>query len=675
MRCATSIWCTSRPRAARATPRRCPRTRSTTARSRPARSARRRRSGSRSRCSSSRSRSSSTGSPSDDVAQRADAHLRRAGHLLAARAGADRGDHLHRVAVAGRQRGLRQLRRRPPGQLQDRLGGGALRQLPEVVGDRRGGRRDRCRVLVHFERLRVRADAIPRLAGPLLRVPVRPDGPDRGRDRAALLRLPRPLADRHLLGPDPAADGRVGRVRDVLDARVLPRCAAVSGRGGADRRRVVLVHAVARFAAPGAAGRADHDRAAVHVDLERVPAGAGDGVPGGPAHRAARAELLPGAQHLEPDAAGGGRGDRGDPGGDRVRVPAAALHPRHVERGGEGLAMAEVRFDEVGKAFGEVQAVRELSLDIADGEFMVLVGPSGSGKTTALRMLAGLESVTSGSVFIGDALVNRVAPRERDIAMVFQDYALYPQMTVFDNLAFGLRRRKTPKDEIGRRVEEAAASLDLGPYLQRQPGQLSGGPAQRVALGRALVRDPQVFLMDEPLSNLDAKLRTQTRGEIKRLQQEVRTTTVYVTHDQVEAMTMGDRIAVMNHGLLEQVGTPEELYERPANRFVAGFIGSPAMSFFDPAELGLNGDARSALAGVRPEHARPWREGLLGPLQGRVAFVEALGRETFIGVDVSGARLVVFEEGRAPRDVGETIEFGLVPTGLRYFDADTGAAL
>jgi ABC-type sugar transport system ATPase subunit len=181
--------------------------------------------------------------------------------------------------------------------------------------------------------------------------------------------------------------------------------------------------------------------------------------------------------------------------------------------------------------------------------------------------------------------------------------------------------------------------------------------------------------MDEPLSNLDAKLRTQTRGEIRRLQHEVRTTTVYVTHDQVEAMTMGDRIAVMNHGILEQVGTPEELYERPANRFVAGFIGSPAMSFFNPTELGLNGDARSALAGVRPEHARPWREGLLGPLQGRVAFVEALGRETFVGVDVNGARLVVFEEGRATRGVGETIEFGLVPAGLRYFDADTGAAI
>src|SRR3954449_6901504 len=339
--------------------------------------------------------------------------------------------------------------------------------------------------------------------------------------------------------------------------------------------------------------------------------------------------------------------------------------------------MAGVRFERVGKRFGPVEAVRELSLEIADGEFMVLVGPSGSGKTTALRMLAGLESVSDGEVSIGGRVVNRVAPRERDIAMVFQDYALYPQMTVFDNLAFGLRRRKVQADEIKRRVGEAARVLDIEPLLERKPGQLSGGQAQRVALGRALVREPQVFLMDEPLSNLDAKLRTQTRGEIRRLQQEVGVTTVYVTHDQVEAMTMGDRIAVMNDGVLEQVGTPEELYERPANRFVAGFIGSPAMSFFElgAIDLSLNGHQPGTVVGVRPEHARVWRDGLAGPIRGKVAFVEALGRETFIGVDVGDARLVVFEEGRATRDVGETIEFGLVPAGLRYFDADTGAAL
>ena len=357
--------------------------------------------------------------------------------------------------------------------------------------------------------------------------------------------------------------------------------------------------------------------------------------------------------------------------------------------------MAGVSFRDVSKRFGAVEAVRGLTLEIADGEFMVLVGPSGSGKTTALRMLAGLESVTAGEIAIGDRVVNRVAPRERDIAMVFQDYALYPQMSVYDNLAFGLRRRKLPKDEIAERVREAAAALDLGDYLDRRPGQLSGGQAQRVALGRALVREPQVFLMDEPLSNLDAKLRTQTRGEIKRLQQSVRTTTVYVTHDQVEAMTMGDRIAVMNDGVLEQVGTPEEIYERPANRFVAGFIGSPAMSFFEAAAAREDGAVRlrgeaidvrvpgapelpgSVTVGVRPEAARLWdgRDGLAGPLRGTVAYIEALGRETFIGVDAGGARLALHQEGRLALQPGEAVEFGLVPGALRYFDPGSGAAL
>jgi ABC-type sugar transport system ATPase subunit len=357
--------------------------------------------------------------------------------------------------------------------------------------------------------------------------------------------------------------------------------------------------------------------------------------------------------------------------------------------------VAAVRFTEVGKRFGAVAAVDKLSLEIADGEFMVLVGPSGAGKTTALRMLAGLESVTSGEIAIGERVVNRVAPRERDIAMVFQDYALYPQMTVFDNLAFGLRRRKLSKSQIAERVDHAAQLLDIGRLLDRKPGQLSGGQAQRVALGRALVREPQVFLMDEPLSNLDAKLRTQTRGEIKRLQHDVRTTTVYVTHDQVEAMTMGDRIAVMNDGVLEQVGTPEELYERPANRFVGGFIGSPAMSFFE-ADVQPGGDGgvrlrRGAIdvvlpaapalpgavsVGVRPEAARPWGgDGLAGPLRGSVAYVEALGRETFVGVDLDGARLALHQEGRATVAPGDAIEFGLVPGGLRFFAVDGGEAL
>jgi ABC-type sugar transport system ATPase subunit len=358
--------------------------------------------------------------------------------------------------------------------------------------------------------------------------------------------------------------------------------------------------------------------------------------------------------------------------------------------------MAAVRFADVEKRYQQVLAVSDLSLDIPDGEFMVLVGPSGSGKTTALRMLAGLESITSGEIHIADRVVNRIAPRERDIAMVFQDYALYPQMTVFDNLAFGLRRRKAPKEEIEQRVRQAAGLLDIGSLLDRKPGQLSGGQAQRVALGRALVRQPQVFLMDEPLSNLDAKLRTQTRGEIKRLQHEVRTTTVYVTHDQVEAMTMGDRIAVMNDGRLEQVGTPEELYERPANRFVAGFIGSPAMSFFDAAatredgHLRLRGDAvdlrgsgtppevsGDVVVGVRPEGARLWSDDrdLIGPLSGTVAFVEALGRETFVGVDVGGARIVVYEEGRSGLLPGDSVEFGLLPGAMAFFSPETGAAI
>jgi ABC-type sugar transport system ATPase subunit len=293
--------------------------------------------------------------------------------------------------------------------------------------------------------------------------------------------------------------------------------------------------------------------------------------------------------------------------------------------------------------------------------------------------------------------VNEVSPKERDVAMVFQDYALYPQMTVFDNLAFGLRRRKLQKPKIEARVARAAEALELGQLLRRRPGQLSGGQQQRVALGRALVRDPQVFLMDEPLSNLDAKLRVQTRGEIKRLQQEVGTTTVYVTHDQVEAMTMGDRIAVMNEGWLEQVGTPEELYERPRNLFVAGFIGSPAMSFarvsvhrdgagsprlrgagIDVPVAGAAELPDEAVLGVRPEHARLWRAdaNLLGPVSGTVAYVEALGRETFLGVDLGPeSRIVVCVEGRAAERIGDAVEFGIAPEGIRLFGSDDGQAL
>src|SRR5215217_4535162 len=243
--------------------------------------------------------------------------------------------------------------------------------------------------------------------------------------------------------------------------------------------------------------------------------------------------------------------------------------------------MAGVTLDHVSKIFGEVKAVNDLTIQIHDKEFLVLVGPSGCGKSTALRLIAGLEEATAGDIYIGDRRVNDVAPKDRDIAMVFQSYALYPHMTVYDNLAFGLKLRRTPKSEIDRRVKEAAEILGLGNLLARKPKQLSGGQRQRVALGRAIVREPQVFLMDEPLSNLDAKLRVQTRAELIKLHQRLQTTVIYVTHDQVEAMTMGSRIAVMRDGILQQLDTPQSLYDRPANTFVAGFIGSPSMNFFD----------------------------------------------------------------------------------------------
>src|SRR4249920_3297543 len=241
--------------------------------------------------------------------------------------------------------------------------------------------------------------------------------------------------------------------------------------------------------------------------------------------------------------------------------------------------MADVTLRKVVKRYDEVEAVRGIDLDIADHEFVVLVGPSGCGKSTTLRMIAGLEEITGGEIWIGGDVVNDVPPRDRDIAMVFQNYALYPHMSVFDNMAFGLKLRKFPKDEIKRRVDEAARILDIVPLLERKPRALSGGKRQRVAMGRAIVRNPKVFLFDEPLSNLDAKLRVQMRTEIKRVHQLVKTTTVYVTHDQVEAMTLADRVVVMNNGRIEQIATPQELYHHPKTRFVAGFIGSPAMNF------------------------------------------------------------------------------------------------
>src|SRR3989442_2480517 len=257
--------------------------------------------------------------------------------------------------------------------------------------------------------------------------------------------------------------------------------------------------------------------------------------------------------------------------------------------------MAGVQFEHVYKRFNKVEIVHDVSLDIKDKEFLVLVGPSGCGKSTCLRMVAGLEEITEGSLFIGERVVNDIPPKDRDIAMVFQNYALYPHMTVFDNMAFGLKLRHFPKDEIKRRVEEAGGILGLDKLLARKPKELSGGQRQRVALGRAIVREAQVFLMDEPLSNLDAKLRVATRAEIIKLHQEIKTTTIYVTHDQVEAMTMGDRIAVLNGGIIQQLGTPQELYDHPSNLFVAGFIGTPSMNFFPKAKVAAEGDDTSVV--------------------------------------------------------------------------------
>jgi multiple sugar transport system ATP-binding protein len=288
--------------------------------------------------------------------------------------------------------------------------------------------------------------------------------------------------------------------------------------------------------------------------------------------------------------------------------------------------MAGVTYDHVTKKFGDFTALNDLNIEIEDKEFLVLVGPSGCGKTTALRCLAGLEEVTNGRVLIGSQVVNDVAPKDRDIAMVFQSYALYPHMSVFDNMAFGLKLRKVPKDQIKRRVEEAAQILGIEHLLKRKPRELSGGQRQRVAVGRAIVREPKVFLFDEPLSNLDAKLRVQTRAEISKLHQRLQTTFIYVTHDQTEAMTMATRIAVMNKGILQQLETPQNMYDRPANLFVAGFIGSPAMNFFsvkirkdgnalfidsgdfaikvpdDRAKNYMQFDGREVIFGIRPEN-------------------------------------------------------------------------
>jgi multiple sugar transport system ATP-binding protein len=367
--------------------------------------------------------------------------------------------------------------------------------------------------------------------------------------------------------------------------------------------------------------------------------------------------------------------------------------------------MARVVLQGVTKRYpGGALAVDDLNLDIGDGEFVCLVGPSGCGKTTALRMIAGLEDITSGEVRIGDRVVNDLPPRDRDIAMVFQSYALYPHMSVYDNMAFGLQLRKTPKAQIDSAVQEAARILDLERFLDRKPGALSGGQRQRVALGRAIVREPAAFLMDEPLSNLDAKLRVATRAQIARLHQRLDATMIYVTHDQVEAMTMGDRIAVINEGVLQQAGTPKELYTAPRNRFVAGFIGSPSMNFVELApdgeggdnggdgtlhaegiELRLNAQQQASLrrhpataitVGVRPEHlvvGRPEGPGVT--ITARIDVIEFLGNDELIH-GVSGERdVVAIINADGGLAVDQEVSLSAPPEALYFFDRETGLAV
>ena len=355
-----------------------------------------------------------------------------------------------------------------------------------------------------------------------------------------------------------------------------------------------------------------------------------------------------------------------------------------------------------------VVAVQDFNLEIADKEFIVLVGPSGCGKSTTLRMIAGLEEITEGELYIGDRLVNDVAPKDRDIAMVFQNYALYPHMTVYENMAFALKLRKTPKKDIDRKVREAAEILDITEYLQRKPKALSGGQRQRVAIGRAIVREPQVFLMDEPLSNLDAKLRNQMRAEIIKLRQRIDTTFIYVTHDQTEAMTLGDRIVVMKDGFIQQIGTPQQVFDTPSNLFVAGFIGTPQMNFFDAqlvhsgngftvktedmnvalapetcAQLALNwdgGDVKEITAGVRPEQILLADKDEEGALQGTVEVTELMGSTEHVHVTAPDGQFVLIIpvvdlEAKGALKAGDTIWFKFEKNATHLFDKVSGKNL
>ncbi len=361
--------------------------------------------------------------------------------------------------------------------------------------------------------------------------------------------------------------------------------------------------------------------------------------------------------------------------------------------------MASVRLNNVGKIYeNNVRAVSDVSIDIEDKEFIVLVGPSGCGKSTLLRMIAGLEDISEGTISINDKVVNQVHPKDRDIAMVFQNYALYPHMTVFENMAFSLKLRKFPKDEIEKRVGEAAELLDLAPYLQRKPKALSGGQRQRVAVGRAIVRQPAVFLFDEPLSNLDAKLRVQMRIELTRLHQRLGTTMIYVTHDQVEAMTMGDRIVVLNNGQMQQYDTPLNLYNYPKNKFVAGFIGSPAMNFFEGnlvrngqlkfsnADLsvnlggqrfsGISPEGDKIILGIRPEHLVPGPTPAEGSfIESVVQVVEPMGNETFIHCQTGASNFTVRTTKAETFRIGQKLQLLLNSDSVQLFNPADGTNL
>jgi multiple sugar transport system ATP-binding protein len=361
--------------------------------------------------------------------------------------------------------------------------------------------------------------------------------------------------------------------------------------------------------------------------------------------------------------------------------------------------MAKIKLESLCKKYGNVVAVDSVNLEIADDEFLVLVGPSGCGKTTTLRMVAGLEDISSGSVYIGDRRVNDVEPKDRDIAMVFQSYALYPHMSVYDNMAFGLKMRKVAQSEIERRIQEASAMLGIGHLLKRKPRELSGGQRQRVALGRAIVREPAVFLMDEPLSNLDAQVRANTRTELLRIHQRVKNTVMYVTHDQVEAMTMGDRIVVMKDGHVQQVAAPKEIYDHPANKFVASFIGSPPMNFLD-AEIESAGDAatlrgpafafsvngssaqrlartssRSVTIGVRPEDVIVGNgTAASGSVRARIDVVETLGAEQHLFLTSEGNSFLARVSADYAAHVGDQVSATIDPAKLHVFDRESGVA-